>query len=366
MAWTTAVVAALGLASPVTGWSQEARSGRSALPPSDVEALEHKLFTTNQALLREPQNPELLLQKGIYLSSLGRLQEAFDVFDNLKTSFPLHPAPYANLASVLARWGKLEEARQMLLKSDALQGNRFQTQVNLASVNLELALTALNKANQLNPGDRHTEMRLRALEKYLQDTGKSTFSSGSTHAGERTQDADARRIPQDMEPTSTPKPRKAEISGSKGDRLSLSVLASEDANKPSRSTPDPRPSATATSSVNNGDAREQQVVKALNDWAAAWASRAVVNYSSWYSADFQPADGQTKDAWFRRKHALIEKTTFIRVDLKVSTIRFSGRNAVVTLTQHYKSDSYTDTHKKELTLTAEDGNWKILREKALN
>lgn len=359
----------MGLTTASLGWGQSPPGSRPnarlALPPSDQEATELKLFNVTQSLLQDPQNPELLLQKGIHLSSLGRLQEAFDVFDALRTNFPNHPAPYANLASVYARWGKLEEARQMLLKSDALQGNRFQTQLSLASVNLELALAALNKANQINPGDRNTELKLRALEKYLVDANKAVFPASAIR-NERTLDTNAGRIPQDMAPSATAKPRVIETVTRKKDRLSLTALEGDELPKPVTT---PAAAAQAVTSTAGSakeastDVRKQEVVKTLESWAKSWANRSYADYAALYATNFQPSDASGKEAWFKRKQALMEKTNFIQVELKVSTIRFSGEKATVLLTQRYKSDRYTDTSRKELVLTAEDGNWKILREK---
>jgi tetratricopeptide (TPR) repeat protein len=368
------VVLVTGLTTAPLAWAQVPQgaraNARSELPQSDVEAIELKLFNVTQSLLQDPQNPELLLQKGIHLSALGRLQDAFDVFEALRANYPNHPAPYANLASVYARWGKLEEARQMLLKSDALQGNRFQTQLSLASVNLELALAALNKANQINPGDRTTELKLRALEKYLSDANKSTFPTNSM-GNERAMDSGARRIPQDMAPSSTAKPRVIEAVTRKKDRLSLTALEADDVNKPQATQSTQTGGATAaaaTTGNSSGDAvpdvRRQEVVKTLESWAKSWTNRSYSDYAALYATSFQPSDGSPKEAWFKRKQALMEKNNFIQVELKVSSIRFSGDKATVQLTQRYKSDRYTDTSRKELVLSAEDGTWKILREKA--
>jgi len=368
--WTTTVALVMGLTTASLGWGQNAPgfrpNARLALPQSDLEATELKLFNVTQSLLQDPQNPELLLQKGIHLSTLGRLQEAFDVFDGLRANFPNHPAPYANLASVYARWGRLEEARQMLLKSDALQGNRFQTQLSLASVNLELALAALTKANQINPGDRNTELKLRALEKYLVDANKAVFPASSI-SNERTADAGARRIPQDMAPSSAAKPRVIETVPKRKDRLSLTALDGDSLAPAAAAVPAPPPaSVTSTGTAPkeaSPDARKQEVVKTLENWAKSWANRSFSDYAALYAVNFQPSDASSREAWFKRKQALMDKNNFIQVELKVSAIRFSGDKATVHLTQRYKSDRYTDTSRKELVLTAEDGNWKILREK---
>jgi hypothetical protein len=62
----------------------------------------------------------------------------------------------------------------------------------------------------------------------------------------------------------------------------------------------------------------------------------------------------------------MEKASFIQVDLQISLIRFAGDIATVNMIQHYKSDHYTDSIKKILVLTEEDGGWRILRESSSN
>ena len=336
----------------------------SVLPEADAEALELKLFKTSQALLQDPQNPELLLQKGIYLSSLGRLQAAFEVFDGLRQSHPNHPAPYANLASVYARWGRLEEARQMLLKSDNLQGNSFQTQLSLASVNLELALAALNRANQLNPGDTATRQKLQALEKYLADSSQAAFAqAGGAPSAPLTTDADARRRPANMSPPA--KARIASTMATKRDRLTLGAPNLGDTpslleTQAPVQTPVESASLALPAAV---DPRKPEILKSVGVWANAWATRSYSDYVALYSVNFRPADGITREAWARRKRVVMEKTNRIQVDLKVNKVKFVGDTAFVNLSQKYRSDRYSDNGNKELQFALEEGSWKILSER---
>ena len=326
-----------------------------------AEALELKLFKVSQSLLQDPQNPELLLQKGAHLSELGRLQAAFEVFEQLRQNFPNHPAPYANLASIYARQGRLEDARQMLIKADALQGNRYQTQLSLASVNLELALAALNRANQLKPGDKATEAKLRMLEKYLAESSKTPFQALEP---DRTRGAE----------TITPKWPEGKLSRSAvnassrqaRDRLLLGAIDTDEApraeGKPASDTPG---TSGVSVAVRQEDPRKAEVLKAVETWVAVWGKRSFDEFSMLYSSKFEPSEGITREAWARKKQSTMEKAKFIQVDLTIRSVAFSDDKATVILNQKYSSDRYSVRDRKELKLIQEDGRWKILSERVL-
>lgn len=342
------------------------RSGTGTAPASDVEATELKLFKVSQALLQDPQNPELLLQKGSYLSSLERLQAAFDVFDALRQAYPHHPAPYANLASVYARWGRFEEARQMLLKSDLAQGNRVQTQLNLAAVNLELALAALNKASQLNPGDRSTQQKVKALEKYLADTDSASFATSGNPSRQATTEAGLQRAAKDKSnPTAGSKAGASMVSPPVNARDRL-TLAAPDLGDVAR----PPPSVTQADSKVMAiplttDARKQEILKSVMAWANAWTSRSYSDYMTFYGTNFRPAGDLSRDVWAQHKKVTMEKASRIHVDLKISRVTFTETTATVILSQKYRSDRYADSGRKELLWVREEGHWKIAEEKTI-
>lgn len=337
------------------------------LPGLEVDANELKLFSLSQTLLKDPQNPELLLKKGVLLFELGKTQAAFEIFELLRIAFPNHPAPYANLASVYARLGRLEESRQMLMMSDELQGNRFQTQLSLASVNLGLALAALGKANELSPNDVATQHKLRALEKYITESNKTPFSSAADPSTKSVQTNRSISTPQSSKTATV---RQTGHTNPARDRLSLSMVDTED-NPPPLPTNAPTTSTALaphllTSTLGSNDAvRKAQVIKAIAIWGQAWTQRAYGDYLAGYSANFQPLDGTTREVWADRKQALMGKAKYIKVEIKVSSVQVAGSTATVQLSQHYRSDRHSDFSRKELTLGFEGDDWKILTEKSV-
>ena len=358
---------AMMLLRPVAAGSETVVPNTDAKPVSglNVQDTELKLFNVSQLLLKDPQNPALLLQKGVYLADLGRLVAAFDTFDALRLVFPEQPAPYANLASIYARWGQLEQARQMLLKSDVLQANRYQTHLSLASVNLELALASLNKANELKPGDPATQGKLRSLEKFLAESNKvPTPSNLQSEAPIRSNSSSTapERIAQAAASASTERVPRTRSSRSRRDRLKLDVFDATKSDLPIESMAPLRP---ATEAGTAQDPRKAEVLKAIEAWSVAWTQQSFDGYLSQYSAAFKPSEGATRDAWARRKRALMEKAKYIRIDLKISEIQFDGATAIVRLSQKYRSNRYADFGRKELKLKLEDGVWKIVAEKPL-
>jgi colicin import membrane protein len=373
---------------PVLGASSDAHADIADSKPNpglDVDASERRLFALSQALLQDPQNPELLLQKGVLLFELGKLQAAFEVFEALRTTFPEQPAPYANLASLYARLGRLEESRQMLLQSDALQGNQVQTQLSLASVNMGLALAALGKANTLKPGDAVTQRKLQALEKIVADTSAPYLSAGNTTLNS---DRGVNAAPSYARPSKTTKERTVNPPLPARDRLSLMVPDIGDTSPPPSTTPAPTPAAAvpalpakvqgvttagttlpaltvATPAALQGaeETAKAEVLKAVEAWGKAWAQRSYTDYLAAYGLGFQPPEGAAREAWARRKQAVMEKAQYIKLEIKVSGVQLSGKTATVKLSQHYRSDRHTDFSRKELTLNLEEGGWKIVAEK---
>jgi len=99
-------------------------------------------------------------------------------------------------------------------------------------------------------------------------------------------------------------------------------------------------------------------------WAAAWSEQRVEDYLSFYSADFRPADGSSRSSWEaqRRQRVRAPKTLNILVqDLETTLVPPDG--AWVQFQQSYRSDTFRDTVLKTLSLSLENGRWKIVEER---
>jgi tetratricopeptide (TPR) repeat protein len=324
--------------------------------------IERKLFDVSELLLKDPQNPTLQIQKGVFLAQLERFQAASEVFEALRQQYPNQPAPYANLASIYARMGRLEEARQMLLKADSLQADRYQTQLGLATVNLELALQALNTALDMKPGDATTLARRHALARLMEnplgvnpgaDASPATLPGNKKRSGIAPQ-ASSHREPERGVGALPAAPR----TQPKRDRLTLDDDFASTA----------QPTLPATTSQGgkpggNENAEELAVRSALDTWSKAWSQKSFDSFEAQYSGSFQPANDLNRDTWAAKKRRLLESAKYIHVDVVIEDVQVSNGLATVRLKQKYRSNRYSDRTRKELTLKLEDGNWRITSEK---
>lgn len=329
--------------------------------------LESKLLTLNQAIAESPQNPDLLLRKGVYLQELGRTSQAIDVFENLRLAYPTHPAPYINLASAYAQQGNLEEARQMLVKSDSLYAGRYQTHLSLASINIGLALASIRKANELNPGDLATERKIKDIEALLSKLNGQPGFTAVPLAGSGSGADGLKKVV----PVSSRSQRgklnqsvEASVPQSKGDRLKLSALELTEVPTSVASTDKATPLRAKSSEPINDETRAE-ILNTVESWASAWSRRSYADYLSYYSNQFHVPNGASRESWAKIRQSAIEKTSSINVDVKVQKIKITDNKAYVLITQRYSSDIYSDAVRKELKLIFENGSWKIQSEKSL-
>lgn len=124
--------------------------------------------------------------------------------------------------------------------------------------------------------------------------------------------------------------------------------------------PFPEPAASAS-------ANDDEILKAVDSWAKAWAARNEAGYLAAYDAEFVPVGGSSRADWEKRRRLLLGMST--NIDLRIdspSVERNDDGSATVTFNQFYRSDSYQDAVVKQLRLVARDGRWLIVQEKVLS
>jgi outer membrane protein, adhesin transport system len=116
----------------------------------------------------------------------------------------------------------------------------------------------------------------------------------------------------------------------------------------------PAPAAPAPST--------SDVVRRLQDWAAAWMSHDADRYLAFYAPDFKPVKG-TRAGWVAERRRLVGKAGAIGIALSAVQARALGDTRVETrFDQAYTSASFKDTMHKTLTWARVDGEWKIVGE----
>ena len=117
--------------------------------------------------------------------------------------------------------------------------------------------------------------------------------------------------------------------------------------------------------VSAADSDRTTILSTLSNWAEAWSSQDVERYLGFYAADFVPDDGSPRPDWVRARRIRLKRPSFIEVTLSDLDVELSGAGeARVTLTQHYRADTYEDEVQKRVTFSASDGEWRITREQS--
>jgi len=100
----------------------------------------------------------------------------------------------------------------------------------------------------------------------------------------------------------------------------------------------------------------------LRDWAAAWMSKDIERYYTFYSPKFGPMKAN-KDKWMADRKRLVTKPGDITVqldDIQAKTV--SPTRAETTFKQTYRSSNYNDVMVKTLTWELSGKDWLIVRE----
>ncbi len=99
----------------------------------------------------------------------------------------------------------------------------------------------------------------------------------------------------------------------------------------------------------------------LNEWKDIWEKINMERYASFYSDDFY-SSGMDKKQWLESKSRINAGKDWIKIGLSSIDIKQTDGKAVITLTQNYQSSNYSDTSRKTLELTYENGKWLIHKE----
>ena len=109
------------------------------------------------------------------------------------------------------------------------------------------------------------------------------------------------------------------------------------------------------------------VLKAVNEWADAWARRDNAAYLAAYDAGFIPQGGASRADWEKRKRQALNAAKRIELEIDSPVVeRTDDAAATVTFNQFYRSDSYRDAVVKQLRMVERDGRWLIVEEKVLS
>ena len=108
---------------------------------------------------------------------------------------------------------------------------------------------------------------------------------------------------------------------------------------------------------------QAEVADTVRAWAEAWSEQRVTEYLSYYSPDFSPEGAMSRQEWLAWRRERVAAPEYIRIAITALEISLPEEGAAsVAFFQTYRSDTFTDTVRKTLTLVREEGRWKIARE----
>ncbi|HEY9202008.1 MAG TPA: tetratricopeptide repeat protein [Gammaproteobacteria bacterium] len=278
----------------------------------------------------EPLSDEALFARAVSLSEQQQWGEAETLYRALLKSRPQWPEPKNNLAIVLLKTGRLEQAKQMLEQAVVSSPSYRVAQTNRSQLYNYLATQAYHKAlgerSELEPptldliGEIHQNIKL--VEKPV------------------------------------------EVIVEKRVEVPVKVFVE----KPVID----RSEFTRTEQVDLSAERDrqikQQIEQQLARWSQAWSAGDYATYMQTYSSEFDPGDPTTSLAeWKNIRHAKLKytKDTQVTLDKLRVFVEASAQYALVEFVQAYRSASYSDTVLKQLYMTKSDNNWRILSERVI-
>lgn len=324
------------------------------------------LERADKFLASNPRDAQVRFQKGLILVELGRTSDAIRVFTQLSEDYPELPEPYNNLAVLYASQNQLDKSRQALEMAIQTHPSYAVAHENLGDIYAKMASQAYDKALQLDRNNAAAKTKLSLIRELFTQTGVTTpKSSAPASAAPAAAIAVAPKAPAPIPLAPPVKPAAvvaAAPAASAGKALPQAKPATVAETRPETKA-EPKPEVKAKA-ADEPDAENDEVLRAVNGWAQAWSDQKVPAYLGYYGKAFQPPKGESRSGWESARKDRISRPKQIDVDVDSPRIKFNedGR-AVVTFTQHYRSDSLKSSTGKTLVLAKNNGKWLIVEER---
>lgn len=375
-----------------------------------------RLLETSQAQQVLPEYDAKLLHSQL-LIEYKQFEKAETILRGLIASYPQQPAAYNDLAIVLSRQGKQQEALDALNSAMGTHEAYQQIYSNIKSLSASLASTSYMKALNLGGEVPAIEMAYllgnnRAVE--LQESAARwpvvqqpsevlpTESGASTAlavaepsttvepsetqtlltaldeakleapaAGSTTTDVVSQQVA--AEPADTDQvqaPEKAEKTTTDAGQdvatfLKSLTVTTDPVTEQAMSTLTPPPAlAVAEPADTPSLAQDEADVKThVQEWAQAWTQKDVNGYLASYTDDYVSASHRSHQQWARERTARIKRAKEIEIALSDMVVEVATPNSArVTFTQAYRSRNYSDVTKKALSLVKNQQGWQIAEE----
>jgi Flp pilus assembly protein TadD/ketosteroid isomerase-like protein len=359
-----AFVAALVVFGCTAAGAQQPASGAgAAVDPTSAEIQRlikdghhtQALRLIDEALTRNPKDPQMRFRRGVALSMLDRKAEALAVFQKLVDDHPEMPAPYNNIAVIQGSQGEYDKARQTLEKAIRTNPAYATAYQNLGDVYAQLASQAYTKALQLDKADQSVPPKLALLRELAAGPNTAPPAPAARPTAKPVAPPPTAVVAAPMPKTTAP-PAPAP---------SPAVAPAASAPAPVAAGPAPAPSPALKPAPPASPASSAEAEAAVRAWARAWAQRDMAAYYAAYHPDFK-GQASSRKAWEQDRRDRIATRKQIKVELQDLRVHVDGDKATAKFRQVYASDALTANSRKTLQLVRSNGRWVIRTESVGN
>jgi tetratricopeptide (TPR) repeat protein len=320
---------------------------------SHAQALEK----TNAYLANKPKDAQARFLKGLILTEQGKSSEAIQIFSGLTNDYPELPEPYNNLAVLYASQGNYDKAKLALEKAIRTHPSYSTAHENLGDIYAKMASQAYDRALQLDRGNPATQTKLAMIE--------NLFAAKDSKS-----ESPAVEVKNPVQPVVASAP---EVKTSATQQLAAAPEVKVSAPttpaqapapvKPAAITPAEQPKPVVAKEADTQAKSLDAILKTVDAWAAAWSKQDVDGYLSFYSAEFKPADGESRKSWEATRRERVSTPKSIDVKIGKASVKFTdSTHATVKFRQSYRASHHRSTASKTLLMVKADGNWRILEE----
>lgn len=304
-------------------------------------------------LSNKPRDAQGRFLKGLIYTEMNKPAEAVAVFTKLTEDYPELPEPYNNLAVLYAQQKQYDKARTALEMAIRTHPSYAIAYENLGDVYAKLASQAYDKALQLDNSNSATQNKLALIRDLITTSGKGNVRPTAPVA-----------VAAAPAPAIAPTPVAAKPAAPTASVVTTTPGAAAMAQAKPVAAPAPTPvAAPAPAPAAKNDAAQEDVAKAISNWANAWSRKDMKGYLGAYAADFNTPKGMARKAWeAEREDRIAGKPGKISVNIDEPTITINGDKATAKFRQHYKAGSLDSSTTKTLVLVRSGSKWLIKEE----
>ncbi len=299
------------------------------------------LNKVNNYLANKPKDAQGRFLKGLIFTEQNKTADAIKIFSDLTQDYPELPEPYNNLAVLYASQGQYDKAKSALEMAIRTHPSYATAHENLGDIYAKMASQAYDRALQLDSSNTTTQTKLAMIQDLFSD--KPYNKTG------------AQRSPVTRPAVEAARPVIAQTTA----RAPVVALAATPAKTATTIKPPVKAEPEAPS------AADQAVQDTVEGWAAAWSSKNVKKYLSYYAADFKTPDGESRASWANNRRDRINRPKHIEVKLSHVAVDFTDNtHATVRFHQNYLASNFKAAGGKTLLMVKSGSSWFIQEERA--